>query len=121
MKLLERQSNSESSVVKLTFDDIPWPVAPPADERSSITVDDISPGLISSFLLPTNPMDMPPDDSSPAKDVLRATMLRFHPDKFEARVLSRVREKDKDRVKEVADVVVRALNSLMKENASKSS
>lgn len=64
---------------------------------------------------------MPPVDSSSAKDVLRTTMLRFHPDKFEARVLSRVQEKDKDKVKEVAGVVVRALNSLMKENASKSS
>lgn len=102
------------------FQDIPWPVAPPVDDRSSITVDDISPELISSFLLPTNPADMPSVEPSSVKDILRITMLRFHPDKFETRILSRVREKDKNKVKEVADIVVRALNSLMKENASKS-
>lgn len=42
-------------------------------------------------------------------------MLRFHPDKFEGRVMRRVKESDKDKVREAVGQVARALNALMGE------
>ena len=119
-KLLERQVDEDAQAVELSFEDIPWPVAPPTDDRVSITVDDISLDAISSFLLSTEQKDKQSGEVISRKDILRTTMLRFHPDKFEARIFSRVRDADKSKVKEVADVVVRALNALMKENSDKS-
>jgi hypothetical protein len=46
------------------------------------------------------------------KDKLRETFLRFHPDKFEGQLMSRVRESDRQRVRDAIGVVVRALNAL---------
>lgn len=49
------------------------------------------------------------------KDTLRVAMLRFHPDKFEARILARVKERDRDLVREAAHTVVRILNDLLRD------
>ncbi|KAJ3975809.1 hypothetical protein EV361DRAFT_865133 [Lentinula raphanica] len=49
------------------------------------------------------------------KEKLRETLLRFHPDKFEGRLMSRVRPHEKDRVTDALGVVVRVLNDLMGE------
>ena len=56
------------------------------------------------------------DSKVSTKDILRAAMLKFHPDKFEARILSRVREKDKEIVKEAGGIVMRHLNELSEDN-----
>ncbi|KAF9071636.1 hypothetical protein BDP27DRAFT_1321648 [Rhodocollybia butyracea] len=47
------------------------------------------------------------------KDKLRETFLRFHPDKFEGRLMARVRPDEKDMVRRALGVVVRVLNDLM--------
>ena len=47
------------------------------------------------------------------KERLRETLLRFHPDKFEGRILQRVEAIHRERVKEAADKLVRVVNSLM--------
>lgn len=113
------EDNSEERNI-LSFQDIPWPVAPPLSEAVSMSPEDISLDAISAFLLPSTESVKGDADTAPsAKDILRATMLRFHPDKFESRVLSRVQEKDREQVKEAAGVVVRALNALLKEHADK--
>jgi len=49
------------------------------------------------------------------KEKLRETFLRFHPDKFEGRLMNRVRESDRERVREAVGIVVRVLNALMVE------
>ena len=120
----------------LVFADVPWPVlVGDADEPSpNVRVDDITPEAITAFLrisVPSSPTGPSKDrlaellnTQSPAplatnpldlKDVLRSTMLRFHPDKFEARVLKRIRSSDRERVKEAASAVVRAVGELMRD------
>jgi hypothetical protein len=82
----------------LKFDDIPWPVFS----------GDMTSQAISCFLLP---------DPKPklVRATLRETLLRFHPDKFEGRVMGRVREKERVRVREAVGVVVGVVAGLMGE------
>jgi hypothetical protein len=47
------------------------------------------------------------------KEELRGTMLRFHPDKFEGRVIPRVRDEERAAVREGANAVTRAISALM--------
>lgn len=47
------------------------------------------------------------------KEKLRETFLRFHPDKFEGRLMARVRPDEKDMVRQALGVVVRVLNDLI--------
>lgn len=96
--------SADATTQDLRFDDVPWPA-----HGSSFAETDISPSSIATFLMRhygTVPRVK--------KDVLRETMLRFHPDKFEIRVLSRVCSDDRQRVKEAAAAVLRAANDLMK-------
>lgn len=90
---------SVETVPYLKMADVPWPVFDTVQDASVLTAD-----ALSSFLLP---------EGVNRKDRLRQTMLRFHPDKFEARVLIRVVEADKDRVREALGAVVRAVGELM--------
>lgn len=117
----------------LAFDDVPWPVFPPS-EGVRLSLADITLEAVSAFLLPvstsssssaTSATGDDGSDKTPAqptsKEVLRSAILRFHPDKFETRVLARVREgKERERVREVSGALVRVLNALMKESAQKS-
>ena len=86
-------------------------------------MDDITKEAILAFLLPSGNMNSTQKDeeqwtAKSSKEILRTTMLRFHPDKFETRVLQRVKDADRSRVKEVASAIVHILNALMKDNAS---
>ncbi|KAJ4483502.1 hypothetical protein J3R30DRAFT_1791244 [Lentinula aciculospora] len=49
------------------------------------------------------------------KEKLREALLRFHPDKFEGRLMPRVRPSERDKVAEALYIVVRVLNDLMGE------
>lgn len=77
-------------------------------------VEDLTSEAISSFLFPVTFED---EDSvakaSKKKEKLRETMLKFHPDKFEGRVMKKVREEEKERVREGVSAVVRATSALM--------
>lgn len=111
-KLLEKSStNDDTDLQGLQFDDIPWPVMPPARNRTRLHLDDLTKDAVSAFLLPTS-CEKPDGMPKAPKDVLRAAMLKFHPDKFEARVLTRVRDEDQAQVKEAGGVVMRILNEL---------
>jgi hypothetical protein len=78
---------------------------------------------ISQFLLTAAPTDgaKPPPlrdvDKKERKEKLRETFLRFHPDKFEGRVMRRVKASEQETVREAIGQVVRALNALMGDNA----
>ncbi|TFK51047.1 hypothetical protein OE88DRAFT_207510 [Heliocybe sulcata] len=102
----------------LEFCDIPWPIALP--KKSSVSTDDITLDAISLFLFsildassPSNDSDTPATEKKTKKELVRDTLLRFHPDKFEGRVLRRVRDDDKEKVREAVGKVARALNELM--------
>ncbi|KAJ6593482.1 hypothetical protein B0H19DRAFT_1205045 [Mycena capillaripes] len=108
----------------LRFSDIPWPIVSahrqkPDKKGSSsappptVSLDDLTVDAIAAFLVPSTLSG--DKEKKQRKDKLRETFLRFHPDKFEGRLMSRVRESDQQRVREAIGVVVRALNALMGE------
>jgi hypothetical protein len=115
----------------LTFSDIPWPVVSahrrkPDKKGSStagpppmVSLEDLTADAIGAFLVPpsasTSSSTNVDKDKKHRKDRLRETFLRYHPDKFESRLLKRVRESDQEKVREAIGVVVRALNALMGE------
>ncbi|KAI0753517.1 hypothetical protein C8Q80DRAFT_517429 [Daedaleopsis nitida] len=105
----------------LRFEDIPWPVmaiAPSSShgERSTVLLGSLTAEAISEFLLPpergVSDADVPQKDR---KEKLRETMLRFHPDKFEGRIMKRVRDADRELVKEAVGIVARTVTALMGE------
>ena len=90
---------------------------PPLRKHSRLELHDLTKDSVSAFLLPGDQSEASKgvDSTSKAtvkKDVLRAAMLKYHPDKFEARVLLRVHEDDKERVREAGGAVMRILNEL---------
>jgi hypothetical protein len=98
----------ESKSVDLGFGDVPWPMQGKADV-SLLTVE-----VISEFLFPTC-LDEPEGGGRgrTRREELRGTMLRFHPDKFEGRVIPRVKVEEKEAVREGANAVTRAVAALM--------
>lgn len=94
--------NSKS--VDLGFGDVPWPV------QGTTEVSQVTAETISAFLFPSG-SDV--GKGRTRKEVLREEMLRFHPDKFEGRVMARIRSEDRDSVREGANAVARAVMTLM--------
>ena len=106
IELLESRSESAD----LEFGDIPWPVRGGAPDISQLTVE-----AISAFLF-EGQKELEVDEAGKArmrKEELRGTMLRFHPDKFEGRIVRRVRDEDREAVREGANAVTRAVAALM--------
>ncbi|KAK7691343.1 hypothetical protein QCA50_004738 [Cerrena zonata] len=130
-KVLLGAQSVEDERKDLRFEDVPWPVFPvdigPSTDKkgklpsteSSIHLEDITVDAVSQFLLSTSQSNedraTPTDDIAKKlrRDKLREAMLRFHPDKFEGRILSHVREDDRDKVREGVSKVAVALNRLM--------
>jgi hypothetical protein len=103
----------------LRFADIPWPILAhyQRGKRRSrpLSLDDLSVDAMSTFLLPSKGGLSGDQDAEKRerKEKLRETMLRFHPDKFEGRVMRRVVESEKETVMEAVGIVVRAVGGLM--------
>ncbi|EKM53587.1 uncharacterized protein PHACADRAFT_175997 [Phanerochaete carnosa HHB-10118-sp] len=99
---------------ELRFEEVPWPVLFTKDVHvEAITVDAISTFLLSNGQ-PMNSIATDRDAiKKERKDKLKETMLRFHPDKFEGRILRHVREADQRRVLEGVGMVARGLNTLL--------
>ncbi|KZT43217.1 hypothetical protein SISSUDRAFT_1040673 [Sistotremastrum suecicum HHB10207 ss-3] len=97
----------------LKFSDIPWPMFDlPADP------DALASDAISSFIFDSM-SHQDTDDSEgpkPLKDLLRPHLLRFHPDKFEGRIMPLVRESDRELVREGIGAVMRCLNTIAEGN-----
>jgi hypothetical protein len=128
--LLDPNAQHASS---LSFGDIPWPLFVPMTQSdtthsdpSSITLEHFTATAISAFLIPISTtyalardagvsLPIHDNDKKEKKEKLRETMLRFHPDKFEGRVMRKIIETDKDRVREAVGQVARVLNTLMEE------
>ncbi|KAJ7039026.1 hypothetical protein C8F04DRAFT_1209152 [Mycena alexandri] len=125
--LLAAPSDGESVQASLAFSDIPWPIVSahrqkPDKKGSSkpgpppiVSLDELTHEAITSFLVPSPLPIKGEKEKKLRKEKLRETFLRFHPDKFEGRLMNRVRESDRERVREAVGIVVRALNALMVE------
>ncbi|EIW77109.1 hypothetical protein CONPUDRAFT_168122 [Coniophora puteana RWD-64-598 SS2] len=88
----------------LSWDDFPWPMF-----RCPIGPDDLTVAGISAYMLsPLQPTD------KTVKERIREGIRKWHPDRFETQVLWKVKEEDKERVKEGAGSVVRCLNDLLR-------
>ena len=103
---------------RLEFINIPWPILDAyktGAPRASICVEDLTEDAIRKFLLPVSAASeqLPTDDAKGKRDRLREAMLRFHPDKFEGRMMKFVAEGEKDQVREGIAQVVRVINGLL--------
>ncbi|KAG9312125.1 hypothetical protein JVU11DRAFT_7413 [Chiua virens] len=110
----------------LTFKDIPWPLFPAQLSKqrvsdSSLKMEEISSEAVAAFLLPDsgdNATSVKNRDVSRRKrDKIKETLLRYHPDKFEGRLMNRVPESDRENVREAVGQVARVLNVLMSEQS----
>jgi hypothetical protein len=120
------------AVAGLGFEDVPWPIVPPQlkgrkgkSKLVEVTVGDLTETAISEFLLPHMPNQGDQQEKSEVewkerKGRLREAMLRFHPDKFDGRLMRRVKEGERESVRDGVGQVARVLNALMvKENNSR--
>ncbi|KAJ6497685.1 hypothetical protein C8R45DRAFT_899106 [Mycena sanguinolenta] len=121
--LLEPPSDAENAQTPLSFSDIPWPIVSAHRQKpdkgssrtsplATVSLDDLTVDAIAAFLVPSTPSAAGETEKKNRKDKLRETFLRFHPDKFEGRFMSRVRQSDRQRVRDAIGAVVRALNAL---------
>jgi len=104
----KRWATIRGSTEKLTFKEIPWPIARTVRNAADIT----SEAVIAFILSPAH------SEGVSRRDRIRDALRRWHPDRF-GRLTSRVIEKDKDGVVNAVNVVARCLTDLMeKENGS---
>ncbi|KAG1735597.1 uncharacterized protein EDB91DRAFT_555570 [Suillus paluster] len=88
----------------LIWDDFPWPVF----KRPSGPDDVTTPGVTAYMLSSLHPVDRS------MKDRIKENIRRWHPDRFETQLLPKVKESDRDIVREAAGTVVRTLNDLLR-------
>ncbi|EMD34885.1 hypothetical protein CERSUDRAFT_97449 [Gelatoporia subvermispora B] len=90
----------------MCFADIPWPVDPPPADVSDLTRVRIADFLLEPLTIRGNTVSR--------RDRIRASLLRWHPDKVSA-LLARVRTEDVERVKEGVYTVFHALREIQDE------
>jgi hypothetical protein len=108
----------EVELVELAFGDIPWPVY--RQTHGKVGVDILDEGHIRDFLRglaadleATNGGGNGDDTVDPdMKKTLREAIRAFHPDRFFARILPRVRERDREAVKEGVEVTSRVITTM---------
>jgi hypothetical protein len=96
----------------LTWDSFPWPMLKKPTSPEEIT----TPG-ISAYIL--NPLG--PGKEKPSKDRIKEQIRRWHPDRFETKLLPKVDSTQTDQVKAGAGAVVRCLNELLARTNSSAS
>jgi hypothetical protein len=107
VKLFEKNEKTWlglSSKDTLRWTDFPWPVT-----RIPSTPEDITTLAIESYIL----SPIYPDKSRSEKDRIKEYIKRWHPDRFETKLLIKVSEDEKEKVREGAGSVVRSLNDLL--------
>ncbi|KAJ3784231.1 hypothetical protein GGU10DRAFT_402206 [Lentinula aff. detonsa] len=128
-KLLLSNTSADMPQAEIRFDDIPWPILP-AFKKNEISTFlftscvpladpsiDTAIGETISLSSSTSAQRLAEVEMAKArkdrKEKLRETLLCFHPDKFEGRLMSRVRPDEKVKVTEALAIIVRVLNDLM--------
>jgi hypothetical protein len=118
-KLLSKESSdSESDNIietELSYTDIPWPIY----AKSKLDKKSISTFLSNLALLPIKGgIISGKEGKEQERKILREAIRNFHPDRFLSKVLPRVREGERERVKEGMEICSRVLTDLIRENAS---
>ena len=88
------------------WNDFPWPMIKKPYEPEEITLPAVR-AYIESPYYPEK------DKSKTVKDRVKDHIKRWHPDRFNTKLLTKVREEEKEKVKEGAGTVVRCLNELL--------
>ena len=88
------------------WNDFPWPMIKKPSEPEEITLPAVR-AYIESPYYPEK------DKSKTVKDRVKDHIKRWHPDRFNTKLLTKVREEEKEKVKEGAGTVVRCLNELL--------
>jgi hypothetical protein len=109
IRLFENHENKwrqlKNSDAELGWGSFAWPVFKRPSEPEEMTTSAIGAYVLSRHA---------PDASSKnSKDRIKDHIKRWHPDKFETRILPRVAEEEREKVKAGAGVVVRGLNELL--------
>ncbi|KAG2140597.1 hypothetical protein DEU56DRAFT_285999 [Suillus clintonianus] len=88
--------------------EMPWPMF----AQGCTSPDDISRRSLEAFIF--HPI-RPGIKIKSRKDIFRAEILRFHPDKFNSHFVLKLRECDRDKALEIAGAVARTLTDMMAE------
>jgi hypothetical protein len=92
---------------RLRFGDIPWPIF----STGPFSPTNLTAKTVGAFLLsPFHSLDKTP------KDRLRAALMQWHPDKFEAKWLHMINDAERPLVTEGVGAVARAINDLLAAN-----
>ncbi|KAF8881248.1 hypothetical protein BD779DRAFT_1445686 [Infundibulicybe gibba] len=102
----ERQWTRLATLDELRWESFPWPML----KKPSVP-EEITSVAISAYIL--SPHYPEKDKSRPTKDRIKEHIRRWHPDRFETKLLPKVAEDEKEKVKEGAGFVVRSLNDLL--------
>ena len=100
----ERQWNSIATKDSLRWNNFPWPML-----KVPSIPDEITYTAIHAYL--GSPHYLEKDRSQ--KDRVKDHIKRWHPDRFETKLLPKVAEEDREKVQEGAGVVLRTLNELL--------
>ncbi|KAH9962241.1 hypothetical protein BC827DRAFT_1130738, partial [Russula dissimulans] len=110
MRLYENHENKwrqlrDSDDLDLGWNSFAWPVFKRPFEPEDMTTSAISAYVFSKYA--------PDADTKSDKDRVKYHLKRWHPDRFELRILPRVVEEEREKVKAGAGFVVRMLNELL--------
>ena len=106
-KLFERNEKAWiglTTMDSLRWTDFPWPMT-----RKPNTPEEINTAAIEAYVL----SPQYPDKSRSEKDRIKDFIKRLHPDRFETKLLIKVLDEEKEKVREGAGSVVRSLNDLL--------
>ncbi|KAI0037203.1 hypothetical protein K488DRAFT_39693 [Vararia minispora EC-137] len=88
----------------LRWADFPWPIFKPPAEPEDITTTAVGAYVLSKYY---------PEAHKSTKDRIKDHIKRWHPDRFETKVLPKVFQNEREKVKAGAGTVVRSLNELL--------
>ena len=100
-------SPTSSADITLTFATLPWPLLTAPTKLEDFTV-----AAISEFLFHKQRPSSGVEGEKNRRTRLKEELLRWHPDKFEHRVLGRIVPADMELVRAGADAVIKVLTSL---------
>jgi len=107
VRVFERHEDQWKSIASkdaLQWQHFPWPMLKMPSALGEITYTAIHGYLLSPHY---------PEKDRSQKDRVKDQLKRWHPDRFETKLLPKVVEEDKEKVKEGAGMVVRTLNELL--------
>lgn len=107
-------ATGEIQSVRLTFQDIPWPIyaAKGGEVEYIVTLDDLCTKNVKEFLLDLARDKAEMEYEAARKKVLRDAIRMFHPDRWH-RVLPRVEEAERENVKHGVELCSRIINDLL--------